>query len=537
MQSETKAIRGLWVISTSQQEHGWRFSQPHSLRYLSWPSGSRLRNAFAHAAHALTCGSDMAPLTMEAFPAFIIALPILGIIAWVAGWKYAPPEFTNLVRKNAPGPDGNANLQEKTAAGLEEILISEGLGSLEELKALQGSTPAVSLPGILLEQERIDERRFTAIWSRASGLEQIIATPEDIDPETLWPESTARRWNAIPVERVANGKTTVAFVEPPGRESLRAAEQHLGCTILPRLITPSNLASLCDTIYPGRVLRHRRIPFQPLFDSLDQPTRRSVREIQMSQRVSIGSALERLAVLPRHELREINALACGAAPADTADSTLGIPFLRTLTPLFCELHGILPLNNGAIAINHPPHPETTAKIHDILGDAVSFQCDTPEAFSSLWNDFTALRFSQDALLEHLLGLEIISIANAERLREARKLLGEPIDKVLLRLALASPCQIFHAIRSTSTLDIAGNDAPADCIEDILTDDQRTHTGMKPFSGSPTGVVFHTTRLPSPHDSMLIMRRCEGVPWKFELSTAWRDSPPDSRGSTPRKARR
>ncbi len=472
---------------------------------------------------------------MDALASLLVVLPILGAFAFfAAGWHTAPPDIRKLFGQSRPPRAGQqeiihgAALHARPSAStqLMDILVAEGFGSQGDLQRLQESSTARSALAALLEHERIDEPRFTAIWSRASGLSPMVATPEDLDPQLieLWPESIANQYRAMPMERTPRRGVTIAFVEPPERDALKSLERHFQASVSARLFSPSNFTALCDGIYPARVLQRRRIPFQPLFESLDPGTRRSIREAQMTRRCTLGEALELLSLRTPQEIREINALALGADPVDTSELTLGIPLLRTLTPLFCELHGILPLNNGALAVNHHLHSSTSKKIHDILGDAAVFQSDTPAAFSRLWREFTALRFSQDALVEHLLSVEILSIANAQRIREARRLLAEPLDRVLIRLSLATPRQIFHAIRSTSALDVAGDFTSQDeGVVDILAADHRKHSGISPRRAGSSGVTFHTARLPYPADTGEIMRRCDGVPWNFELATAWRDS--------------
>jgi hypothetical protein len=471
---------------------------------------------------------------MDVLISLAYALPLLAALALIAScWTCGPlKQRKNLLHTwKALGarlqirPSFLEGESGKDINSLDDILIAEGLGARREFETLRESSPTRSTLSVLLELNRIDERRFTSIWSRVSGFESTIVIPEDIDPSLMdqWPESTAKKYQAIPISSSPHRKISVAFVEPPSTERLRIIEKKLGEVVIPRLIPPSNLASLCDEIYPERIFGHRRIPFKALLDSLDTKGQRSAREIQMRNRCSLGEALQKLSIRTDEELREINALAIGTEPTDLSTLTLGMPLLRTLTPLFCELHGILPLSNGALAINHTLHSDTNASILNILGSTTIFQSDTPSAFSKLWKDFTALRFSQDIFLDHLLSVEILSIANAERIREARRLLKEPLDRVLLRLGLANSQQIFHAIRTTSELEIADqSESKTPPIEGILSLEQSARSGIVVNKISRMGVTCHTARLPSPTDPCEIMRRCDGIPWKFELSPAMRE---------------
>lgn len=410
---------------------------------------------------------------------------------------------------------------------LEETLAEEGLGTRSELATLASAFPSRSILLTLVEQGRIDERRFTSIWARHSGLESIVVTPEDIPAEmlALWPESLARRHRAMPLDSSPKGGIAFAFVEPPGRHALKEIETLTGKRINPALITPANLLSLCDAIYPGLTLKKRSSPFQQAFDSLRDGEKQAVRHFQMTRRISLGEALGHHGAFTPSELGEINSAALEADHVPMDALTLSIPLLRALTPLFCELHGILPLNNGSLAINHHRHPHTTAKIQEILGSAFTFQTSTPMAFMRLWRNFTALRFPQDTLMDHLVAVELLTITHAEHIREARRLLAEPIDRVLLKLGLASPRQIFHAIRTTSALEITRQPVPpTDTLVGVLDEEHRTRSGIQPVHSDDAGVTFHIARLPSPDDATEIMHRCDGCAWKFELSPALLDTP-------------
>ncbi len=409
---------------------------------------------------------------------------------------------------------------------LETILTTEGIGTIKEYGAIKDSFPNRPALSVLMERKGIDDKRFVSIWSRASGLESVVLTPEDIDGGLIdgWSEEMAHEYHAIPIACDGGDKISMAFTEPPSPSALKSIQRHFDRLVSIRVISPNNHASLCDEIYPDRVLQQRHHQLSGLLASLDTKTRREMREKQMTLHCSLPEAFELMPLKSRDEVREINALANGAIPEDLSQMTLGIPLLKTLTPLFCELHGILPLHNGSIAINNRPHPHTISKIQDIIGEeSLTFVSDTPVSFMEMWRDFSALRFSQDTLLEQLVLLDLVSITQAEQIRDARRLLDEPIDRLIVQLNLVQKKQVFHAIRATSSLNTV-NDEVAGNPMGILPRDRSDRIGLRTRLLTKQGITFQTSRLPSPGESSMVMRRCGGIPWKFELSTALRDSP-------------
>ena len=64
---------------------------------------------------------------------------------------------------------------------LETILTTEGIGTIKEYGAIKDSFPNRPALSVLMERKGIDDKRFVSIWSRASGLESVVLTPEDID--------------------------------------------------------------------------------------------------------------------------------------------------------------------------------------------------------------------------------------------------------------------------------------------------------------------------------------------------------------------
>src|SRR5439155_1354041 len=127
-----------------------------------------------------------------------------------------------------------------------------------------------SAPLCLLRLGLIDEKEFTEVWARHSGLGVRFVNPYDI-PEGLlrqFPETQALQVEAIPVER-QNGQLIMAFREPPGLELLAQLNQQLNATVVPHLARPGSELEgreldrqAYDKIGPAFWWLHRMLPLR-----------------------------------------------------------------------------------------------------------------------------------------------------------------------------------------------------------------------------------------------------------------------------------
>ena len=415
---------------------------------------------------------------------------------------------------------GVAELRE-FARSIEDLLVDEGLISRPELEGILAKNKGRSAPLALLQMQLIDEDQFTEVWGRFSGIKSLIVTPEDIESAQLerWPEREAVRFRAIPAPSGREDDVAFAFVEPPSADDIREIAKSYGSPVEARLLTPSNFTALRHFVYPRRVLDGQpQNPLEAQFIELSDQDRRRVREFQMTRRRSLSDAMIHLGLIKADEVRKIYAQSLEVDGTNFSKLTIGVALMKSLGPLFCEVHGLLPLNDGTLGIMNPLHPDIRERIVETLGPEIRFCCDTPPAFMTMWHDFMVLRFSQDALLEYLIETGILLQEHATRVRQMQRLIAGPADRLLLQLGLISRKQMVQAIRQTSGLQVAeALEHPTGLeAEELLAPGFSQSSGISIHQIRDDGITFRVTNLPTEDDIRELMERCAGMPLKFEF---------------------
>jgi bacteriophage N4 adsorption protein B len=471
----------------------------------------------------VSCVSDVYGLRQGLFA--IPRYPVVNVLNMTAtlraGWLYLAHRITGKPlawTKTTHVFPGREELVEFTRS-VEDLLVDDGIVTRSDLEKALAESRGRSAPAALLDMRLIDEDQFISAWSRFSGLRSLVAVPEDVDGRTLdtWPEEEALSFRAIPLGDSVDGSKVFAFVEPPGEGVLKSIAETEGARTVAVLIRPTNFTSLRNEVYgrgvPGPAIRD---PFGPFLGTLDTADRRRVREFAMLRRRPTGEAVAALGLLAPAEVRVITAEWLDAEPVDFSKVTLGIALLNRLGPLFCEVHGLLPLNNGALGIMNPVHPAVEAMIGAKLGFSIPFCADTPEAFLGLWNDMARLGFAQDALLRHLVEAGAIDEENAARVRSMQRLVEDPVDRLLLQLGMVSRERVDTALRATSGLEAPeGADGSLDG-EGLLAPGFPERTGIAVRRVRDTGITLRLSGIPRTADIREIAERFAGTPLEFQL---------------------
>ena len=415
---------------------------------------------------------------------------------------------------------GSAQLQEFTRS-IEDMLVEEGLVSRIELEKILSEKQGYSAPRAMLDMQLIDEDQFTGVWSRFSGLKSQIVIPEDIGKLQLshWSESQALRYHAMPAPAGDDGVAVLGFVEPPDEENLRSVAESFGSPVEARLLPPSNFTALRHFIYPRSVLDGQPLnPLESEFEDLSDQDRRRVRELQMTRRRSLADAMIQLGLARPDEVRKKYAAALNAQPVDLSKVTISVAMLKSLGALFCEVHGLLPLNNASIGICNPVHPDVRDRIEEILGPNIPFCADSPPAFMKMWSDLLALKFSEAGLLEFFIEQGTIIEDHATRLHEMQRLISGPVDRLLIQLGLVSRKQMHQALRQTTGLDLAYQTEPPAGLEaeELLAPGFGRQSGLAVHQIRDAGITFRLIGLPTREEIREVMERCSGMPLKFEL---------------------
>ena len=369
---------------------------------------------------------------------------------------------------------GSAELGEFTRT-VEDLLIDEGYVLRNDLENILGKNGDHSAPRALLEMGLIDEGQFCDIWARHSGLEARTVEDLKID-ETLfdtWSEKNAVRHEGLPIQRGADGRVVFAFAEPPTDRDLRRVVETLGAPVQAVLSPPSKIRHLRNSIYPRRILGHS----------------------DFVGRISDSSQ-------------------------DLSTASPSILIIRALGPFFCELHGLLPLMDGTIAARAPMHSAVAARIRQILGTDVPLVTDCAKGFRKVWRKLERLRLSQTALLDQLADAGVLTKESVERIQKMNRLVGTPIDRLLVQLGLANRKQVFSALRRSSGIDSADDNdhrcAPG--CEGLLAPGFSARTGVVVHRVDGDGVVLRLSGMLSDPERSEVFERFEGWPIRFELLT-------------------
>ncbi|MFY8267856.1 MAG: glycosyltransferase [Terrimicrobiaceae bacterium] len=415
---------------------------------------------------------------------------------------------------------GMAELQEYSRT-IEDLLVEDGYVSKTDLQKSLQQQHGKSAPRALLDLQLIDEDQFLDIWSRFSCLQTRVVTPEDVAPNLLdrWSEADAERFGAMPAHSDGDGTLAFAFAEPPAAPDLQAIAEIMGSPVEARLLRPVNLGSLRNSLYATRVLGSQpRNPVEDAFRELSPANQRRVREFQMLRMRSMADAMTTLRLISPEKVRRLIAEDLGVAEAEFAKLTLSVSLITSLGAFFCESHGLVPLNNGTIAILNPVHPGVEAHVRGILGNEVGFCADTPAAFHTLWHDFLALRFSESALIDTLVETDELTPDHASRIRNMRRLISSPVDRLILQLGLVSRKKMIHALRHTTGLQPAAADGATHGpeTEELLAPGFSKRAGVAVQRIRDAGITFRVEGLITENDLRTLMERCAGMPLQFEL---------------------
>jgi hypothetical protein len=254
------------------------------------------------------------------------------------------------------------------------------------------------------------------------------------------------------------------------------------------------------------------------FEALAVAERRRVREFQMTRSRTLEDAMISLRLISPEKVRRLVAADLGVSEANFSTLTISVSLIKALGPLFCELHGLIPLSNGTIGITNPVHPNVRARTSEVLGDDVPFCTDTPPAFCRLQTDLAALRFGEDGLVDYFVDAGELTRDHALRIREMRRLISSPVDRLLIQLGLVKQAKILKALRHISGLATAQNsDEPIGLeAEELLAPGFSERTGVSVYQVRDTGIIFRISGILSAADLREINERCIGMPFEFQL---------------------
>ena len=422
-------------------------------------------------------------------------------------------------RHDFPGAEALSEFERS----IEDLVVEEGYATREQLEDAVKRNKDLSAPEALLRLNLIDEEQYTGLWKRFSGLDERAVTIEDVSGAMFpaWTEDLALQYRAMPCGDGGEETMGFAFQEPPSAAAVGQVEAVSGVRITPHLARPGNISYLRNRAYPDRTpLVRRTDPLLPMLQELKPDEARRVREFQALQNRSLADAMVALGFSEVGQARTVVAAASGAVPIDLAASRIDETSVARIGALFCDVHGIIPLRDGGLAIGSMPHPEVTAVLRDKLGATPQFVADLPQAFSDLWRRMRSLRLAENALTDHLAGHGQLPAGTLARIKEMQRLVTDPADRLMLQLGMATPDTVHEALVATSGLRVwSGNNhavALPPGIEALLAPGFAAKSGIHVVEAADGRVGFALRGLPSDEELLEVFQRCSGAMVRFRL---------------------
>ena len=409
---------------------------------------------------------------------------------------------------------------------IEDLVVEEGFATREQLEDAVRRNKELSAPEALLRLNLIDEEQYTSLWKKFSGLDERAVTIEDASGAVLpsWTEDLALQFRAMPCAAGGDEGISFVFQEPPVAAAVSRIEAVAGARITPHLARPGNISYLRNRAYPDRApLARRTDPLLATLQELKPDEARRVREFQALQNRSLADALVALAFVEAGEARALVASSAGAAPADLAAAEIDETFVAKIGALFCDVHGIIPLREGGIAVGSMPHPETTAVLRDKLGAIPQFVADLPQAIIDLWRRMRSLRLAESALTEHMASHGKLPAGTLARIKEMQLLVADPADRLMLQLGMATPETVHGSLVATSGLHVWSEHnhhtaLPAG-IEALLAPGFAEKSGIRIVEAADGRVGLSLRGLPSNEELLEVFQRCSGAMVRFRLERA------------------
>ncbi len=456
----------------------------------------------------------------------ILRYPVVNVVNMSAtlraGWLYAGHRFFNRplawTKTTHAFPD-EATLAEFTRS-VEDLIVEEGLIERPALEKIMSEHAGFSAPEALLRMNLIDEEQFTGIWSRFSGLPPQLVIPGDVPVERLdvWTEEYAVHYHAMPCGNKESEAVGFLFEEPPSREDVDRVSAVVGNPIRVFLGRPTNLLCLRQNLYPRRSLKKTGYDcFESVLRTLRPEDQRAVLEFQFTRRRSLADALISLNIISEQEASHLFAKHLGVSPADLSARAIDTEQASRWGCLFCEVHLLVPLIGGLVAVGESVHPDVLQRIE--ISHKVSLCAGSPPVFRRLWRKFMELRLAENALLGWLRNERMLSEEGMERVKAMQKLIAGPIDHLLIQLNVLTREQIWDGLLATSGLTACRRNAtphPLLKTAGVLAPGFPERSGIFLSEVDGSCPVFGLRQLPTADDLTEVYERCDGAGAKFQL---------------------
>lgn len=344
---------------------------------------------------------------------------------------------------------------------IEDLLVEQGLVTREQIEqALSRDLPRLgrqaSTPLCLLRMGLLDEKQFTNVWARHTGLPIRFINPFEIPDSLLrkWPEQQSLDYHAIPIQQ-RDGSITMAFREPPSADQLQSLARHLGGRVEPVLAPPSNINFARDRAYPRLVLPPSRVATN--LERFRQATRLQQAAFleaissKYPARLSLPDVLADSGVLREADARRLWAETIGCPPLDVREFTFNQDLYFRIGPTFWWLHRMLPITEVSLAVATPPHPQLAVWLSEKLRATPNFVAELPSKIE-LASQRRGMQLDPDqVLLDYLAGKGSIKREEVAQIKATRQLIADPLPRWMLLQRMLTAEQLHHAFIDISYL--------------------------------------------------------------------------------------
>ena len=450
-------------------------------------------------------------------------------INFFATWRAAKMYFAHRLfgtpivwLKTAHVFPGVAELQEYERS-IEDLLVSEGLVTRQQIVAALERHKNSSVPLALLRLGLLDENQFTDIWAKYSRLPLLAVTASEV-PGTLlqnFRETRSIELEAMPVGE-KNGDVLLALREPPVNGSMEKLRPNFGGKkIQPVLLRPSNLQFVRARAYPRLILPPSRLEtalgdFQKAA-KIEPPVFLEALINQHATRRSLPDVLVDRGLLNEDTARKLWADTLGCGSWDTKEFNLDREAYRKFGAGFWWLHRMLPATGGKVLVASAPHAHTVSWLTAKLGGKPALLAELPDKLE-LAARVSSLGVDPDqALVDRLVNDGVLKKGNAPDVKELRQLITDPIPKWLLLQKIVTEEQLHQAFLGVANLPAAEawKESEVRRLLPILPPNFAVENGCYPLHETDGAIRIGLSQMPTAPVLAELYDRLAGYPLCFQ----------------------
>jgi hypothetical protein len=416
---------------------------------------------------------------------------------------------------------GEAELSEYKRT-IEDLLISEGLVTREQIVAALEVEKGASVPLALLRLGLLDEVQFSDIWAKYSKLPSRSFNPSEVSSTLLkqFPEKQSVQLAIVPVKE-ENNIVTLALREPLIEgQAMQLKQLFGGKTVQPVLARPSNLEFIRSRGYPRLVLSPSRL--EPVLGRLQQATGGDADKFlealinTHATRRALPDVLMDRGMIDESVARKLWADVLGIPTWETKEFSLDRAAFGKFSAAFWWLHRMLPAGEGRILCGSVPHPAVVSQLEAKLGKVALF-AELPGKVEVAARAADVGFDADQELVNRLVADGVLKKDVIPDVAEFRGLIADPIPKWLLVQKLATEEQLNKAFAAISGLPAAAawSSEEAFRLAPILRPGFANEFGVYPIEEKNGNIRLGLSQMPVTETLQAVYDRLAGYALSFE----------------------